>query len=408
MIKPLLVAVLMMATTLSAQTIRRPPCDFSCEMGWTPPTFRRVIPLPPPAPTTDPLVDYLLPRGVGVTQVLHEEHFTTRDFMDEVADYGINIVQVWIEGDPFDGAGEWGTPPWNMGTPNRDPYYEDMDYVWRHPDIDVIVVRFTSTAWTTDDNVWAEYPIGRITRKLLRRYGEQDKDIIFVNWEGDNQWRTTQHETAEDNAGWCGWWAKGCQDEYTLAECSRWLSMARMRYVAGRTGARQEAVERVRAEFPDAVMRVYNALVVNNFDEAEEYYGMNLIKSVVPYLERSPDFLGVSYWPHNEKTASEVLDYIRHETGYPAHRVFIAEVGEKEDRPGKQYDRIMSVVPDAFDAGYAMALVWMWRQTWQVYRPNGWPKNFGMWEWADGGGFTGETNSGFDAIMELNGGGEDE
>ena len=359
----------------------------------------------PPEPTTDPNVDYILPRGVGVIQVLHETHrteapvgqFTTFDFLEQMREHDIRIAEVWIAGDPFDGAGVWKwKTPWGitmccMGTTGRRPLYEDMDHVWRHPDIDVIVVRFTSIAWTcglTSDSAinnpfWVQEPTLRIARKLFRRYGKQNKTIIFTSWESDNQWWMEENRTpTRDHA-------------------------QTMDYVRRQTERRQRAIERARSKFPNANLKIYHALTIDDLSEDAAHWGMNLIKDVVPYLERSPDFIGVSYWPKHKRSITEVLHYIQEHTGYPAHRLFVAEVGASERRPKgtRQYDRITSVVDEAFDAGYSFAIVWMWRQTWHAWTETGKPKNFGMWEWSNEDGeveYSGNPNSGLQAIEELN------
>jgi hypothetical protein len=377
-------------------------------------------------PTSDPRVDYAVPRGVGVTQVAYETlrkpltaHFTTREFFDDIAGHGIRIAKIWLENDPFDGVYRWswtladGTVMDGMGS--KDPLFEDMDRVWKHPGIDVIVVRFVNAAWTAHEKhcsgwngpTFAQEPTYEIARRLLKRYGDQPKVIIFSNWEGDNQWRGAGCNKP-DMAMWDSaspWYSGACRDENTVAECAEMLCRDRMNYVKRRTEERQAAIEKARRKFPDTTLKIYHALVVDDFDEEPGHFGMNLIKDMVPHLKRSPDFIGVSYWLKSLKTIAEVFDYIHDHTGFPAHRCYIDEVGAKEKSEGLQRDRLMDVIPEAFETGYAFACVWMWKQTWYNWTSGGRPRNAGMWKWAGDSGkveWSDEPNSGLQAILDLN------
>lgn len=458
----ILICLLLSCVMVSAQTpTPLPDCEsMTCQLWphmcpwcddptWTPPPSTptptpplptpTVTPTPPPGPTEDPLVDYVLPRGVGVTQVLHEGYFTTGQLFDELSEHDINIVQVWIAGNPFDAEGAWGwVTEWGvemccMGS--DDPLVEDMGYVWTHPAIDVIIVRFTSMAWANSitgearhvisNPFWINEPTFEIANKLLELYGNEDKDIIFASWEADNQWWMQEGRVpTEDHTGW-------------------------INYVRTRTNQRQAAVERARALHPDAALRIYFALELNLFEERDDHWGLNITKDMVSQLEYDPDFLVISHWSQ-EQSIIERLNYIMFHTGYPAHRVFILQVGAREyDVPGMpefcdpiakppderilpgepfenprwhsydwyircwpmidrnggtlQYQRLMEVIPPAFEAGMQIAVVWIWRQIGHEFRNDGRPKNFGMWVWGDEEGeFTGQENSGLRAIRELN------
>lgn len=354
----------------------------------------RVIPNRRGSPTTDPLVNYYVPRSVGVAQVLYDlsepemtRHFSTAELLNELASYGIRIAKLWISTDPFDGAWYWGGEDYNMGSHTFDPVYEDMDFVWRDTRFDAFVVRFvniawTASSWTRDSGAygiqWSPEPTYEIAKKMLRRYGDIPITVILTNWEGDNQW---------------------IDNDCHLAEL-------RMDYVRRLTEERQEAIERARAEYPDAILRLYHALVINVMSESEDYCGMSLINDVVPYLNRSPDFIGLSYyWPQPE-SITEAIHYVQDVSGYPAFRIYIDETGASEREYGIQYNRIMRVIPEAFDAGIAFACVWQWRQTFYEFNASGKPLNFGLWRWAGSEGkveWSGRRNSGLNAVMKLNG-----
>jgi hypothetical protein len=178
-----------------------------------------------------------------------------------------------------------------------------------------------------------------------------------------------------------------------------------MAYVKKITERRQDGIERARALYPDAALRVFHSLVVSDFDEKPGYFGLNLTKDMIPTLDKKPDFIGVSYWQKHEKSITEVAQYIQQHTGIDPERLYIDEVGAPEKVPGRQYDKLMAVVPEAFSVGYAFACTWMWKQTWYDFFANGKPKNFGMWKWAGTEGkveWLDEPNSGLAAIHELN------
>ena len=424
----LLVGYAACVSTADAQIIRRPGIDtclecppigsFWCnyypevcaqcwaECGFEPgPPPRQVIPLVP--------MDYTMARGVGVTQLAydlsrpeHTRHFTTAALMDELVDNNINIIKLWLNYNPFDGAGpfhwhSYGTSMGDLNLPThpsgyptgtdyrRVPMFEDMDFVWRDPRFETIVVRFIGSGmWDEDDPsctgwtgpFWVNEPTYDIASKLLRRYGEQDKLIIITDWENDNQWSCGGTVTPE-------------------------IAAERMLYVKMMAESRQRAVEQARAENPDAALRVMFAVIANDFDELPSYYGMNITKDMIPFMDPQPDLIGFTYWSKHLKPITEVMDYIMMHTGYPASRIYLDEIGAPEKTECQQYDRIMPVVTEFFEAGGTFACVWMWRQTWYDFTDGGKPINMGMWKWAGTTGkveWLNEPTSGLAAIQELN------
>ena len=371
--------------------------------------------------------DYSVPRGVGVTQVAYElnrppvtRHFTTKDLFDELAAHDIRIVKLWLENSPFDGVCRWRwATPWGIwmdGMGSREILYEDMDLVWRHPDIDIIVVRFVHEAWTATETgcsgwtgpTFAQEPTEKIAKKLLRRYGDQNKVVIISNWEGDNQWRGSGCNQP-DQAMWddaSSWYSNECLNSRTVEECAELLCRDRMKYVKKQTEARQVAVERARAAYPNATLRVFHSLVVSDFDELPGFFGLNLTKDMIPTLDHQPDFIGVSYYRKHQKSITEVAEYIHQHTGHPPERLYIDEVGAAETTEGRQYDRLTMVIDEAFTVGYTFACAWLWKQTWHDWTARGKPKNFGMFRWMTTAGKVewGEPNSGLQAIHELNAG----
>ena len=126
-------------------------------------------------------MNYSVPRGVGVTQVAYEmlrkpvtRHFTTKELLDDISSHGIRIVKLWLEGNPFDGAGRWGwTTPWGVEMPgmgSHEAIYEDMDEVWRHPGVDVYRVDRGHVCRRTDL---------RNRKKVTQAIREREQDNLF-------------------------------------------------------------------------------------------------------------------------------------------------------------------------------------------------------------------------------------
>ena len=289
-------------------------------------------------------------------------------------------------------------------------YYENVRRAFRNPDIDIIVLWTTHWA-ATEDNcdggqnvVWQDYPL-TIFEDLYRTYAHQNKTIILMTYESDNRLHGMGCREREQCAPW-GWYTNGvceaaCEDgtlmgipemsegEPCSVVCCDLSKLSRGRYMIRTFDARQAAVEAAREAHPDAALRVYHAVEIDRYSDDE---WLLVARDVLPYLQTPPDFVGLSLWPAKSDPAIESFHRVQDWIGLPAYRFFIAEVGAREQYVGKQYDRLMSVIPPLFDAGVAFALVWSLEQSSE--------NQFTTHALVDQE--TGEYRSGMAAIEELN------
>ncbi len=415
-----------------------------CEEERTP--LRRVIPTLRPVPTSDPFVNYEIPRTVGVAQIAYSaawpfnngllDHFTTKELLDELTFHGISAVRLWLSVPYNDGMVERHD---GCGNTWISTTFEDMREVWGHPQINTFVVIFTDPAYANWEpgcqsvrNIsWPNEPTYEIATFLYEHFGHLDKTIIIANPETDNLWRG--YDCVEPTEAYFdSFWGPDRQEECfstkTLEECVYELSMARFDYTRMQIEKRQIAVERARAENPDAALRIYTSMTINVFTperaEKGKYLGKFALRDME--FEHDPDFIGASVWDGAGISVAEAIRQVRYYTGYPAKRIFLDQAGASEKRPGRQYPVIYARVEDAFNSGVNLALVWMWRQTWHHFNDTEdskglwltttttnpkWsfekaliPLNKGMWNWITTEGWVewGEPTSGLGAIYDLN------
>ena len=389
------------------------------------PGGRRFDPRPQP-PWTDPLIgDYALPKTVGVNQIAYDaawpfstgihtgergllDHFTTGELFDELGLHGMRSVRLWLDVPYWDGV------LYPDGTLNPDPIFEDMRKVWEHPDIDVIVIVFTSIAHSLREDgctgghnmSWPEEPTYEIAKFFYEQFPDQDKIIIFHNPETDNQWRGFDCREP-DEINFDTFWGPArqqlCLDEHTLEECVLEMAKIRFDYAIQEVERRQKEVQLARSEHPDATISVRTAMCLSMTVPHDEFFGMYAL-SRVKSMEYQPDYLTLSHWKGHYLPIARAILQIMRVSAYPVERIFIDQIGSNEKYPGKQYPVLVAQTHGAWDAGVNLVLVWMWRQTWHAFHPNEWPLNKGMWNWitTEGRVEWGDPTSGLGAIYELN------
>ena len=338
-------------------------------------------------------MNYVLPRLMGVTQIAYDinwerklplQHWTTKELLDELDDHNIRAVHLWLAGMPFSGPwcwhDQWGNELCTEGT-----WGEDMDAVWTHRGIDVFIVRFMSEAWAIREYgcnsggtqqliTWANEPTYDIARGLFERYGWSNKTIIFTDWEQD--WGISgQRCRGLDDDGvqeypWLDaspWWSTqcitNCEEDGGLDcynECGDVLLASRAKGVGERIERRQEAIERARAEFPNANLRILHAVTVNRFPGNESDNEWTVVE-MIPTMKRQPDMIAASWHVRNASLVA-ALDWIQDVTGYPRIRLMLNEIGEWKD--GNQYNRIMTESTRARCWGVRSICVWLWKQSW--------------------------------------------
>jgi hypothetical protein len=340
------------------------------------------------------------PRHGGVLS-----QFTTKELFDELSSYGINAIRLWL------------SVPYNDGE-NGPPIYEDMAEVWSHSGIDTIVVIFKhphsesmiepgcNGPRVTTDNL--NEPTYEIATYLYENFGDQPKTIIITAPEIDNMARGYDCE-ALDDALWHDWdKTEQClvTEGKTRVECANEMYLERMDALIAKAEQRQRDVERARAEHPDAVLLVGSSITVSVFEENPEYYNKYALRDNIPYMEISPDWIGLSQGASGGRDFAFPISETERLTGYPRDRMFVDQVYMNEKYPGVQYNLIKPAIQVAFSWDVDMALIWMWKQGWRSFNERGQPENKGMWQWANEPGIPGKTvygdpTSGMDVIREL-------
>jgi hypothetical protein len=418
------VALLCLVTGMAAaqenQGNRRGDCDYWCQIFGGDDALRRMG--PPSRPS-----DYYIPRSVGAWSQVNDmtvggqpwwQLTTGRPFYETVLqmdrEHGLSAIGFGLRAHPTDnveaynGCGEL--------LPDASPNSEAIRPAFRHPGMDIIVLwlsHWGTTEMSCDGQsyiAWQEYPLD-VYGWLYRYYGNQDKAVILMSYESDNRLHGKGcHDRDEcswyDLAGcverceagtWMvnDWYPEGyVRPDDCLSVCCDQDKLARRHRMLRIFNERQAAAEAARWKYRHAKLRVYHAIEVDRYDR--EGLWLTTARDVIPYMQKPPDFVGLSCWPAKcGETTSEVIESfnrVMEWTGLPVYRMFVAEVGAREFTPGDQYNRIMTVVPPLFDRGAAFALVWSLEQSSE--------KQMTLHALIDPE--TGEYRSGMDAIQELN------
>ena len=219
-------------------------------------------------------------------------------------------------------------------------YYENIRKAMRTPGIDIIVLwlEFWSATETDCDGntriMWQDYP-DEVFNWLYETYGQQEKAVFLMTFESDTR--------------------------IYPSECNGGTAQERMDYMLYVFNKRQAASMAARQAHPHAKLRVFFAVEVDQYGfRGEDYL---TARDIIPRMDVSPDFIGLSLWPNKSNPALEAYRKVQEWTGLPNYRMFVAEVGAREHQQGDQYSRIMEVVPGLFDQGLAFALVWSLEQS---------------------------------------------
>jgi hypothetical protein len=367
------------------------------------------------APRDRNVRSYRLDRTVAPTAINYDvnwathpsrQYWTTKELLDELESHGVSAAKLWLDSDPFSQTGEfcW-TPNWLLD--EREPVCyehdegtEDMDLVWRHPAIDTYLVRFQAQMWSAREYgcgtnqpsgiSFANEPTYDIAYRLLQRYGWKDAVIIFGDWEQDWQIRGQNCNGPMPNGNWSYPWLdaptwmkepciQSCIEEtgqsrsFCFHRCGDQIIAERADMVRRILERRQAAIEAARAAFPRARLRIFHAATVNKYpanlvDDRTQITVTEMINT----LEHRPDFIALSFW-RRDIPITEVLDWIRENTGYHGNRIIIDELGSS--RPAEQYERLFNETRRAWCWGVNLVGWWTWKQTWC-----GDPRQHGLFE----------------------------
>ena len=375
--KRLIFVLVFVASMAWAQTVRVPECGFWCQMGFAGRDIpRRLMP---------EIGKYWLPRGVGVIAHGYDMAMAPNAWwpltnimpnhamLDDIAQHDIRIANIWVRVDPFDGTARWCNRQWwpytgysgtEMCRGDGTIINEDMDLFWTHPDFDVLVIRFE--AWATTEEgcnggeslVWESEPTKGIVDTLYERYGNQNKIIIFQNWEADWQLHGVGCRDGDECVAFSERQYLDCDMEgLTSEECCSRITENRGRILLRTLNERQMAIYEARQSHMDSALRVYHAVNINFYLDEE----FTVAKDIIPQMDMNPDFVGVSHWRKPPVRVTDALGYIEAHTGLPRYRIYVSELGspERVDRPA--YDRIMNESTLAFEWGVPMVLIWHWK-----------------------------------------------
>jgi hypothetical protein len=375
-----------------------------------------------PKPTLD---DYTLPKTVGAAQIAYSSawqhyqramphHFTTGELFDEMGEHGLRAVRLWLTVPYWDGVEHPVFPEYYQNY----QVFEDMREVWKHPDIDVIMVILTDPSHTVQEldcdgrvsMTLIDDPVEAFAEFMFKHFSDQDKTIIIANTESDNQWRgfdCNENDEINFDTFWGPDRQAECFANNTLEQCVYEMAQIRFNYVLRTIENRQRIVEKVRKKYPDATLRLRTSVTISVFSETQDLRYMNMfVLPKIRLMKYKPDYIGISFWRGANMTLTNVISVVQRLTGYPAERLLIDQIGQNEKKYGLQYDKITRLTNEAWDNNVNLVLVWLWKSTWRAYLPNGAPADKGMWSilcdepdpWCGWG----EPNSGLGAIYELN------
>ena len=319
-------------------------------------------------------VDYTLKRQVGLwsidygpqdlemTNILRREDST--------------VVNLWTDTVPYcPGHHE---PPFPSTTWVTDEPGCAAERFWKQTPAKQIHIRFH--AWTETDGEQCRTnthePIGFLVYRLYEMIWYRDITIVITPWEQ-------------------GWYALGCyacdEDEHCCPEsgngpdCSweqkRLDYITRQDRLIAQFERRQIQVEQARKlmmqRYPNAKLNVLTAMTVNKsggyrvpagakilttdgLKTARDIWWIEDLPTLaerIKLMEHPPDYLGVSYYIYG--IAPEVmLQSISEESGFPIHRMFIAEFGGKD--PEEQIARLSEYVPAFWDSGIRTIMAWIY------------------------------------------------
>ena len=94
--------------------------------------------------------------------------------------------------------------------------------------------------------------------------------------------------------------------------------------------------------YPSSNLTVLHAIVLNRFPGYNVSPGDPLVGGAVGEMVQrdgvlEPDLIGISYWKRGLDPIP-ALEWVKETTGYPKHRMFIAEFGARADEQPQRYE----------------------------------------------------------------------
>jgi hypothetical protein len=290
---------------------------------------------------------------LGATHAGGLYNFTSEDYLDEGADqllgFGTRVIKVWLTNDVaslYLFNSDWSPPAANVVELAQKPYFQSL---FSKPFTTYLLVVKPVTdspqflAGMTAEAVAAESgQMHDLASYLLTTYAGTGKTFVLQNWEGDHLLRTgltsDQDPAPLSIQGMIDWW-----------------------------NARQDGVDRARAEVGEHGVRVAHAAEVNLLADAIAGK-VTATNDVIPYTHA--DLYSYSSWDIEFAPAvlTQALDFLRSKTPpsalYGRRNIYLGEFGAAKDQVPSGAAR-REVVDELTEA----ALGWgvLYAVYWQLY-----------------------------------------
>lgn len=286
---------------------------------------------------------------LGATHVAGKYYFTQEPYVIEgcrkLNEMGYGIVKLWFRknagGYPYNS--EWNLPKdISLKELARHPYFAacfDMPFSTIALSVDGAGVKTTS-----ETAVKEEEEIYELTKYLLEKYRERDVTFILHNWEGDWMMRGGTGDYAR--------WSRKAGELFRAVDGDRYTvlvpsdSTERVNAMIKWFDARQNGVNRARAEVKNTKCKVYHAIEANKVMES-----MDGIPGIANYVLPQVETDMVSWSSYDGMDPAGVklyrgIDYLRKQmkpTSYMKGKriVFLGEIGIPEQR----YEGLMEQKP---------------------------------------------------------------
>ncbi|HVR07939.1 MAG TPA: hypothetical protein VMW75_07800 [Thermoanaerobaculia bacterium] len=305
------------------------------------------------APPGPPLAAESLRDVLGASHAGGLYNFTSEDYLDEGADQllglGTRVIRVWLTNDVatlYSFNSDWLPPAANVVELAQKPYFQSL---FSKPFTTYLLVVKPVTdyppflAGMTAAAVAAESgQMHDLASYLLTTYAGTGKTFVLQNWEGDHLLRTgltqDQDPAPVTIQGMIDWW-----------------------------NARQDGVDRARAEVGEHGVRVAHAAEVNLLADAMAGK-VTATNDVIPYTRA--DLYSYSSWDVKFDPAmlTQALDYLRSKAPpsalFGSRNIYLGEFGAAKDQvPSGPARR------EAIDELAEAALAWgvLYAAYWQIY-----------------------------------------
>lgn len=326
-----------------------------------------------------PLMGGTIPKDIkhrlGATHVAGKYYFTKEPYLIEgarkMSEMGYGVFKVWFRknGGGYPYNSEWNIPKdITLKQLAQHPYWAatfDMPFSTFALSVEGGGVRTTDSSARKD-----EEEVYELTKYLLEKYRDRDVTFIIHNWEGDWMMRGGTGDYAR--------WSRKAGELFRAVDGDRYTvlvpadSMQRVNAMARWFKARQDGVNRARAEVKKTRCKVYHAIEANKV--MDSWSGIpGIVNSVLPLVET--DMVSWSAYDGMDENGVKLykgIEYIKSQirpTAYMKGKkvVFLGEIGIPEQR----YEGLMTREPvvarwDAY-MGVCRALDIPYIIQWELY-----------------------------------------